>query len=332
MSETTAETLDRLAAGYRGAQVLFTAVRLDLFTRLAAGERSAEEVAADLGADPRGVRILLDASTALGLLDKRDGRYRNGEIARRHLAPDAPEPKAAIVRHGARLYERWGRLYDAVLRGEPAPEAALDPRLDGGEEGFAHAMADVARASARTTVEALDLDGVATALDVGGGPGLYAIEMARARPDLVATVLDRPATLEVAGENARRAGLADRVRLRPGDALAGGFGGPYDLVFTSNVVHIYSPEDNRRLLRNAVAALAPGGRLAIKDFLLDPDRTSPPGGALFAVNMLVSTAGGASYSAEEVTGWLAGLGLAVESITDLTAQSRLLVARASGRG
>ncbi len=245
------------------------------------------------------------------------------------MRPGRPASKAAILEHGARLYERWAGLYDAVKTGSPVPDERSDPRLDGGERAFARAMADVGRATAETAVEALEhhgvLEGVERALDVGGGPGLYAIALARARPGLRATVLDRAETLEVARANVAAAGLAERVELTPGDALGGPLGGPWDLVFASNFVHIFSPEANRALVRRAAEALAPGGRLVVKDFLLDPGRTTPEGAALFAVNMLVNTEGGDCYTVEEVHGWFREAGLEPGATIDLTPQSRLAV-------
>ncbi len=337
MTDSTPEPLeaydriDELASGYRGAQVVLTAVRLGLFEALAEGPLPARELAERLDADLRGTRILADALAALGVLEKEDAAYRDSPAAREFLVPGGPRSRTAILRHGARLYERWAGLYDAVRRGEPAPEDRIDPRLREGEEEFARAMADIGRESAVTTADALErlgvLEGARTALDLGGGPGIYALELASRAPGLRVTVLDRPDTAAVARANIEEAGLADRVGARAGDALEEDLGGPWDLVFTSNFVHILPPEANRRLVRRAAGALAPGGRLVVKDFLLDPDRTTPAGAALFAVNMLVATEGGDSYTVEEVHGWFREAGLEPEETVDLTAQSRLAVAR-----
>lgn len=325
------EPIDELVGGYRGAQIVMTAVRLGVFEALAEGPLPAGELADRLKADHRGTRILADALAALGLLTKEDGAYRSSPAAREHLVPGAPGSRTAILRHGANLYERWAGLFDAVRRGEPVPEDRVDPRLRGGEEEFARAMADIGRESASTTADALERLGILatarTALDLGGGPGLYALELARRVPGLRAVVLDRPETVEVARANAEEAGLADRVEERGGDALEDDLGGPWDLIFTSNFIHIYPPETNRRLVRRAAGALAPGGHLAVKDFLLDPDRTTPPGAALFAVNMLVATEGGDSYTVEEVHGWFREAGLEPGETVELTAQSRLALAR-----
>ncbi len=330
----TFEAADRMAQGYREAQILFAAVRLGVFDALEEGPAGADALADRLEADHRGTRILCDALAALGLLVKGgevDGAYRCSPAAQDFLVSSSPASKVPMLLHGARLYERWAGLLDAVKAGAPVPDGRIDPRLQEDEGGFARAMAVIGREIAGQAVAALErlglLDGARTLLDVGGGPGVYALEMARRAPELHATVLDRPDTLEVARRNVEEAGLASRMTLRPGDALEGDLGGPYDLIFTSNFVHIFPPEANRRLIRRAADALAPGGHLAVKDFLLDPDRTTPPGAALFAVNMLVATEGGDSYTVEEVHGWFREAGLEPGETVDLTAQSRLALAR-----
>lgn len=331
--------VDALASGYREAQILMTAVRLGVFEALDAGPADAAELAVRLDADPRGVRILCDALAAFEVLDKdrEDGRYRNGPAARAALLPDSPRSKVSMLRHGARLYERWAKLFDAVRTGERVPDGAIDPRLASDERSFAAAMADVARESAVKAADALEaagaLDGVRGILDVGGGPGHYAVELARRCPGARAVVLDTAETAEVARGTATRAELADRVTARAGDAFAddlGAGGATYDLIFVSNLIHIYPPVDNRRLVGRAAKALAPGGRLAIKDFLLDPDRTTPQGGALFAVNMLVSTDDGDCYTVGEVHEWFREHGLTPGDTIDLTAQSRLTLGIRTG--
>lgn len=338
--------IDALATGFQEAQILMTAVRLGVFEALeeAGGPLPAVDLAERLGASPRGVRILCDALGSLGILEKApDGSgtadgFRNTQAAREALLPGTPRSKVAMLLHRARQYERWAKLLDAVVTGSPVPDDVVDPRLESSPRAFAHAMADVARDSAVKAAEALEragaLDGVRRILDVGGGPGHYAVELARRAPVSRATVLDRSETVEVARETIAAAGLGDRVAARAGDAYGGDLapdlsddGEPYDLVFTSNMVHIYPAAENRRLVQAAARALAPGGRLAIKDFLLEPDRIHPAGSALFAVNMLVATEGGDCYTAEEVAGWCRDAGLIPEDTIDVTEKSRIALAR-----
>jgi predicted O-methyltransferase YrrM len=323
-----AAQLDQLAAAYRPAAIFFAALRLGVFTALDSAPRSAAELAGELESDERGVRILCDALAALEILHKDgDGRYANAPVAAEVLLPDSPGSKRAMFLHGARQMAKWGGLYDCVRRGRPTPEDEIDPRLGGGAEAFAAAMADVGRESAGKVAEALDLSSVSRLLDVGGGPGVYAIELARRHPQLRVVIFDRPDTAPVARRNVAAAGLAGRIEARGGDAFADDLGGPYDLVLISNLVHIYPPQANRELVRRCAAALAPGGRLAVKDFLLDPGATSPRGAALFAVNMLVSTEAGDGYTAEQVAGWMGEAGLRPQPLLELTEQSRVLVGR-----
>lgn len=324
-----------MVQGYREGQILFTAVRLGVFDALAKEPAGADALAARLDSDPRGTRILCDALAALGVLAKEgSGTYRCSPAAEEYLLYASPTTKVPMLLHGAKLYERWAGLFDAVKTGTPVPDERIDPRLWGDEAGFARAMGAIGRESAVQTGDALEHLGLLgargsarTLLDVGGGPAVYALEMVRRSPGLHATVFDRPDTLEVARTNVEEAGLAERVSLRPGEAFEDDLGGPYDLVFTSNFLHIFGPEANRRLVRRAAEALAPGGHLAVKDFLLDPGRTTPQGAALFAVNMLVGTEAGDSYSLDEVHGWFREAGLEPGETVDLTPQSRLTVGR-----
>jgi predicted O-methyltransferase YrrM len=327
MKKGFSDPVDELASGYKASQILLTANRLGLFAALGAGPLPAVDLAAKLGTDPRATRILCDALASLALLDKSDDVYSNSELTGEFLLPESPKSRSAMLLHAAKLYERWSKLYDVVRTGQPVPEEEIDTRLRGDGRDFARAMADVGRLAAESACEVLDLSAVRRLLDVGGGPGVYALAFARSHSQLQAVILDSQESLEVAQANIARQNLEDRVSTRVGDAFVDDLGGPYDFIFISNLIHIYAKEENRHLLTRCAEALEPGGRLAIKDFLLDPDRLSPAGGAVFAVNMLVSTEGGDSYTAEEVRQWLEAAGLQHESLSNVATHSRILVAR-----
>jgi ubiquinone/menaquinone biosynthesis C-methylase UbiE len=321
------DPVDEIVSGYRNAQILITANRLGVFPALESRALGSEELAAAIAASPRGTRILCDALVALELLEKREGRYSVAPAVRDLLLPEAPGSKTASLMHSAKLYERMAKLHDAVKTGRPVPDDAIDPRLVGGTGEFAEAMADVGRASARATGEALDLTGVGKLLDVGGGPGVYAVELARRHPQLEVVILDGAETLEVARRVVDEAGLGGRVELKAGDAFEDDLGGPYDAILISNLIHIFSADQNRRLLSRCADVLRPKGRLIIKDFLLESDRTAPPGGALFAVVMLVSTEAGDCYSLDEVKAWLETAGLRFEETFEVGVHSAIIVGR-----
>jgi predicted O-methyltransferase YrrM len=161
-----------------------------------------------------------------------------------------------------------------------------------------------ARQRAPVVVEAVGTAGVRRMLDIGGGSGAYSVAFAQAGPELQADILDVPAVVPIVRRHIEAAGLADRIQVREGDLHQPGYGDGYDLVFISAICHMLGPEENIDMLRKSCAALVADGRVAIQDFLLDRDKTSPRQAALFALNMLVGTDRGSSYSEDEYAAWL----------------------------
>ncbi len=325
MSAPERDLIDSLANGYRDAQIVLAAVRLDLFTAIGRDAIRADALAAKLGTDPRATRILCDALAALLVLRKRDDTYRNGPEALDSLVAGAPNDRRAILRHNARLYHTWGALYHVVREGGPV-DVEIDDDLGGSPRDFANAMADVGRRTAKEALRALDLKNVRTMLDGGGGPGVYAIEFARQYPNLTVTLMDTAETLEVAAENVAQAGLTERIRFQAGNLLEDDLGGPYDFILLSNLVHCLDNDTNRALVARCAAALSDTGRICIKDFVLNEDHITPPGAAIFAVNMLVNTQAGDCYSVDQINGWFKAAGLKPQTARQVGAMSRMLIA------
>jgi ubiquinone/menaquinone biosynthesis C-methylase UbiE len=161
-------------------------------------------------------------------------------------------------------------------------------------------MHNIALLRVRETVKALELRGIKTALDLGGGPGTYAIALAKRGLDV--TLYDMPETMRISRLNAKQAGV--KLRFRKGDFMVDEIGKGFDLVFISQIFHAYSEEDNVMLLEKCRTALNPGGRVAVQEALISDDKTRPLRGALFTVNMLVNTVGGRCYSPGEMKRWL----------------------------
>jgi len=175
-------------------------------------------------------------------------------------------------------------------------------------EAFIAAMHRNASERAPLVVGAVGAETASRMLDVGGGSGAYSIAFAQANPALRADILDLAAVAPIARGHIERAGVVDRVTVRTGDLRTDRLGEGYDLVFVSAICHMLSPEENLDLLGRCREALSPGGRVAIQDFILEPDKTSPRFAALFALNMLVGTRGGSSYSEPEYVAWLGEAG------------------------
>lgn len=319
------QKLEELSAGFQRAQVLFTALRTNIFAHLQA-PRTAEELAHELSWSPRGMRMLLDALYALDLLEKQGGSYQNAEIARQCLVPDAPQEQRHILMHKGNGYERWARLEEAVRTGA-APAKNSPQRSQQELRAFILGMENIARTSAQAIHERIDLSEHRVLLDIGTGPGTYAITFLKQFPQMKAILFDIPEVLPITREEVTRAGMGDRVEFVAGDLSRFEFSPGYDLVLISNVAHIFNPAVNQDLLHRCFKGLAPGGRLIIKDFLVDAERSGPPFSLMFALQMLLNTEGGDVYTTEEVAAWTNAAGFETGELLDLTEQTKLWVVR-----
>ena len=306
------------------SRVILTALELDVFSAIGEG-CTAAELAKRLRTDCRGTELLLDALASLGLLRKEDAMFRNSPQAARFLAEGSPDSARQAQLHTANMWKRWSYLTDSVKTGEPAP---VDRGADS-VASFIAAMDHSSRGRVRAITQALQLNGTRRVLDLGGGSGAYSIAFAKASPELQSEIVDLPEVVSIAQEHIRSAGFSQRITVRAGDMLTADLPSrSYDLVLLSSICHMFSPEENRALLARARAALCPKGRIAIADFIIDPDKASPRSAALFALNMLVATRGGATYSEPEYEAWLKEAGFAEVKRIRMPGPINLIVAQA----
>lgn len=299
-TEWTPERVLESARSYQSVCVMLAAAELDVVGVLARGPRTADGLAGALDTDPRATTILADAMTALGLLEKRDGIYSPAPGVAECLAGSGPRSVLPMLRHQANCLRSWSHLAAVVRDGRPHDRPASVRGADADRDAFIEAMNVVSREIADRVVAGLGPPSFEHLLDVGGGPGTWTIAFLRTSDRATATLYDRPQVIPIARRHVEAAGLGDRVTLVGGDfttdaALPAGA----DLVWISAIVHQNSPEQNDSLYAKAFRALRPGGRVLVRDMAMDESRTSPPAGALFAVNMLVNTEGGRSYSFAE---------------------------------
>jgi hypothetical protein len=307
-----------LANAFFASRALLAGARAGVFAALAAGPKSAARVAAEAGLDPRATDILLHALAALELVEPRADAFALSSLARECLAPGAPRDLLDYLRLDADTFEAWSRLEEALATGRPIQVSSRQAAIGARErhQNFIRAMRASALGNAPIVARRLDLAAAigrepALLLDLGGGPGLYAIELCRRWAGLRATVFDLAETVEIAREilaEEADPALAARVELRAGDFHVDPLGGPYDIAWVSHVVHGHPEPSLPPLFARIREALAPGGAVAIHDFILDRSRTRPRFGALFALNMLVMSDGGRTYSFEELRAMLAAQG------------------------
>lgn len=285
----------RKTASFFPSRIILTANNFRIFDILEGKRKTAGAAAKAISADKRATELLLNSLTAIGLLEKKEGKYRNTSIASRYLVEGKPDYQGDILMHYHTLWENWSGL-DLVLKtGQPH-------RKSHDHKSFVLGMHNLALQRVKKVIGSLDLKGVKTILDLGGGPGTYSMYFARKK--IAVTLLDFPDTLKISKRLIEDAGLGHMVSLHPGDFTKDKLGGPYDLIFISQILHAYGEEQCSAMLRKCYSSIPRGGRIVIQEFYLDETKTSPVQGALFAINMLVNTPHGRTYTPEEMTSWL----------------------------
>ncbi len=309
---------------FQESRILLTAIELDLFTAVGEGARAAE-VAARIGADSRATETLMNALVALGALTKNDGVFRNTAVAAEHFAAGAGSGGRLSFMHNVHLWDRWSRLTECVRRGTAVDLVDMEQRGGQWIDAFIAAMQRHSQDGAPAVVEALDASDVRRMLDVGGGSAAYSIAFAQANPNLHAVIFDLRPVLAIAQTHIERAGLSGRVTTRAGDLRVDAYGEGFDLVFISSICHMLSPEENVEMFRKALAALNPGGRIVMRDFILEASKTAPRQAAVFALNMLVGTREGSSYSRVEYQDWLEQAGFTLVRHVELSTPASLMI-------
>ena len=297
---------DALSA-YRLPRVILTALELKLFTVIGKNTWLLPDLARELKVSERGLSILCRNLAMAGLLYKKRNRYRNSPLAATALNADDRAYRGSYLHLITNHWTDWLRLMESIKTGEPLDKD--EPEAPDYRREFTWAMHHRTLETAPMIAAQLPLKGVRTLLDLGGGPGTYAMAFLAKNPGLRAMVCDRPAALEVAREIAATHEAGARLSYLPLDILKDDIPGQFDVIWYSNVLHIYSPEQNFHVFRRARAALAHGGRLIIQDaFLHDREGLFPEEASLFAVSMLLFTETGNTYSVADTTSWLTEAG------------------------
>ena len=297
-----------MSSAYWNSCVIHAAQRFDVFNQIGTGQATAQELAERCGADPRGMDILLVACASLGLLMRKDGRYKNSPLAKTFLVKGSPYYQGGIVSMFEEWYPTWGRLYDAVRTGKPVVEKPHDQ----GEEAvrtYIMGMHYRGVAQAKLLAQKISLKGRKRLLDVAGGPGTFSIMMCLKNKGLQAVVLDLPQTLKITQEIIENFHVPNRVQTQEGNYLRDEtFGRGYDALLLSSMFNQESPTVIKNIMRKSLATLNPGGLVIVQEQLLNDEKSGPALAALIGVNQLLHTPGGAAYSGEEMAEWMGEVG------------------------
>jgi 2-polyprenyl-3-methyl-5-hydroxy-6-metoxy-1,4-benzoquinol methylase len=324
---TTPADLMKLATAFRQSRILLTAFELGVFTVLGRRKMASLDVAKALRIDKRGLDRLMNALCALGLLRKWGGRFSNTSFSAQYLVKGEPGYLGGLA-HTANLWNSWSTLTQAVSRGgtvlrRRARKGSQRKRV----QGFIAAMHQRASVQAAATVKLLDLSTVKKTLDIGGGSGAYSMALVAAKNDIGATVFDLPDVIPLTRAYVRKAGLSRQFTFTAGNFHSDGFGKGFDLILLSAIIHMNSIAENKRLLKKCARALNPGGQLVVQDYIMNDSRTSPATGAFFALNMLVGTDAGDTFTEKEVRGWMRAARLSRVRRVAMRFENSLMIAK-----
>lgn len=296
-----------ISGSYWQACTLHAGVKLDLFSAIRDLWLSAREIADTCACDPEALERLLNGLVAMGLLRKKKERFTNSAEAKRYLDNTSPEYIGHMIMHHHHLVQPWARLDQAVQSGKPVRKGSFEDEVQ--RESFLLGMFNNAMLMAPNLVSRIDASNRKQMLDLGGGPGTYAIHFCLHNPGLRATVYDLPETQPIAEKVIDRFQLQERIAFVPGDYVQEELPGTFDLAWLSHILHGESPGDCRRIIEKTVSVLEPGGLIIIHEFILDDTRDAPLFPALFSLNMLLGTSGGRSYSEPDLVQMLQEAGV-----------------------
>lgn len=330
MPQVTPERIRQLAWGHTGPLILEAAIRHKVFDLLDQGPKTVEEISAASGSSVRGLRAIMNALVGMQMLNREDGHYSLASESAEFLVRGKPGYLGGVIKHTSRqLIPMWLRLSDIVHAGGPA--AGVNQQGPGSEffQEFVEDIFPMSYPAAQNLARAL---GVASAnapvkvLDLAAGSGVWSIALAEVSPRLTVTAVDWPGVLDVTRRVATRRGVVDRYTFIAGDLLKANFGTGHHIATLGHILHSEGEERSRALLRKTRDALAPGGTIAIAEFLVDEDRRGPLPSLIFAVNMLVATDYGDTYSFPEIASWLKDAGFEKPRTLESPGPSPLILA------
>ena len=329
-SKLTPDRLMQMSWGYAPPLIIEAAVKHRLFDLLSASPKTAPQLAREACASVRGVTAICNALVGLRLLARVRDRYTLTPESATFLVSHNPAYHGAFFHHiSTQLIPKWLALDKTVRTGRPA--AAVNSEKMGAVffTKFVEAIFPLSYSAAKALGKHLGIPKATqpvSVLDLAAGSGVWGIALAEQSPQVHISAVDWPPVLAVTEKIARRHGVGDRLTMIPGDLLKVRFGKNHQVATLGHILHSEGRARSRKLLKKTFDALAPGGTIAIMEFLVDHDRADPLVSLLFAVNMLVNTKEGDTVSFEEISGWLREAGFKKSRLLKVPAVSPLVLA------
>ena len=329
--QVTPERLMQMAWGYAAPLSIEAAIQLGVFDTLDGKSKTVEQIAADTKCSLRGTSILLNLLVGFGFLEKSSqNAYGLTPESDAFLVSTKPGFQGGIYRHiSQQLMPKWLGLTEIVRSGKPAENVSGESEGTAFFEQFVEDIFPMSYPSARAFADNL---GIASAsqtvsvLDIATGSGIWGIALAQASPKVKVRAVDWPGVLPVTKRVTAKFGVQDSFTLIPGDLMEADFGTGHQIATLGHILHSEGEKRSNSLLIKVFEALAPGGTIVIAEFLVNDDRTGPMNGLIFAMNMLVNTTEGNTYSFQEISKWLLKAGFENVRKMDSPGPSPLILA------
>lgn len=306
------EEITKKVGAFKDSRIILTANELNVFTHIQKGLNTAEIMARKIRADKNSLTRLLNALCAIKLLNKKGDKYRNTALSARFLAEGGRDYLGHTLLHHSNMWNKWSELTETVKLGQRVKNHALVKDRSNKEKltAFVMAMHNNAKYKARYLAQKIKISNVRTGrrrlvatlslLDLGGGPGTYAVYFAKKNKNLNCVVYDAPEVIKISEKIIKKYNMQSRVKTVAGDFLQNPIPAGFDAVFLSSIIHIYNEEENTALFKKIYSSLNDGGKIIIKDYILDDNKITPPYAAVFSVHMMVATKTGGVYTEKEV--------------------------------
>jgi ubiquinone/menaquinone biosynthesis C-methylase UbiE len=317
------EQLDEIIKAYRKTNVLFSAYQLGVLDKLSNHTSDLHNLAIDLDLSEKGLTRLLSALCAMGVIIKTTNCYTISADYKKYLDPESANYIGDLIKHEIHLQSRWMQLSESVKTGIPVKKMNK-PMMPQDTIRFINAMANIGQRSAPIMLDKIKFSGDEHILDVGGGPGKYIEKFCDRYPQIQVTLFDQPDTVAAAKKVLSRHQRFKNMHFISGDFFDDSLGKDYDVIFISNVIHIFGPEELRIIFNKCNKALKLSGRILIKDYFSNKDYTGPEFSSLFSIHMLLSTDNGRCYSEEELISLLVESHFSFSQIVNLTESSKVI--------
>jgi SAM-dependent methyltransferase len=312
-TQITPERLMQFTFGFAPPLIIEAAIRHQVFNALDEGAKTVETLAAETRTSPRGLRALLNALVGLELLAKdAEGGYALTPESAMFLVSGKPAFHGAFfLLTSEPMLAEWRKLHEIVGSGRPARHINREHDGVGFFSRFVEEIFPIHYPAAQRLGQALGVfqaTAPVSVLDLAAGSGVWSVALAQQSPHVRVTAVDWAGVIPITRKVTARLGLTDRFRFVEGDLLDADFGHGHTIATAGHILHSEGEQRSRLLLEKTFDALAPGGIIAIAEILVDEDRTGPPPALIFAVNMLVNSDQGDTFSLGEISAWLAGAG------------------------